>query len=433
MMARSRRSRLVGGGTGGVAPVTSPVRNGAVILLLLIVFLPLILYFRSAVVDHATDPSSVGVGLVRTAGAVGVAGFLPGDTSLRRTRLLHATSPSTTRDLAREVRPCNTGDDVDVGTPPRCDACVAHACRDALIFAFRPVVYFNTAEKFFPCTIEQFLADSRLVCRRHDNGVGVDVGAHDDVVYADYGELTTENIQAVTEAAVTASACGRAPHDLMIEIRDAAHAGHNRSTLDHVPVYAHVYDDRAQNSIVVQYVFLYAYNGAQRVARIDFGAHKGDVEHVTVFINKTSERVAAIYFAAHGTGTGRLVKNEEDDGRGIRAAEEAPGNRHRGRGRLKFEGLRPVVYAARWSHASYEKKGSFPQGRPRTGSALLDHVSAYNDMTDDTGVKWRPESVVVIDESTGWNTFPGNLGGGLGANKGPRAPSRQTGWYGQGL
>ena len=272
----------------------------------------------------------------------------------------------------------------------------AHAAC-SLLLKYRPVVYFNTAEKYFPVTIEEFLANSRLV--RSNNKAAV---------LKNYGEITTQNIGSFNEA-FGGGAAGP-PEDLMVEIQDSVHRGHDQNTLDEVPVYVHAYDDPSTNSLVAQYVFLYAYNGAQHVAGQDFGAHKGDVEHVSVFIDKTTHEITKIYFAAHNTGNGRLVT--------------------RASGGLQFEGSRPVVYSARWSHASYEKKGKFPQGRATTGS-VIDKVSTYDDMTDDTGTKWRPDTVVVIDDTTGWNAFKGNLGGGK--DRGPRAPLQQKGWYGKGL
>jgi hypothetical protein len=260
-----------------------------------------------------------------------------------------------------------------------------------LLMKYRPVIYLNTSEKYFPLTIQEFLASSQLV------------RCNNKTVLKDYGGITPENIASFnTEFA--------APEDLMVEIRESAHNGHDPHTLAQVPVYVHVYDHPATNSIVAQYVFLYAYNGAQRIAGMDFGAHKGDVEHVSVFIDKTTHTLTHMYFAAHNTGTGRLVPRD----------------------RIKFYhgGTHPVVYSARWSHASYEKSGKFPQGRAHTGS-VVDSVSMYDDMTDDTGVHWRPNTVVVIDNTTGWNVFKGTLGGGR--ERGPRAPSQQKGWYGKGL
>ena len=260
-----------------------------------------------------------------------------------------------------------------------------------LLMKYRPVIYLNTSEKYFPLTIEEFLANSQLV------------RCNNKTVLKDYGDITPENMASFnTEFA--------APEDLMVEIRESAHNGHDPNTLSQVPVYVHVYDHPATNSIVAQYVFLYAYNGAQRIAGMDFGAHKGDVEHVSVFIDKTTHALTHMYFAAHNTGNGRLVPRD----------------------RIKFYhgGTHPVVYSARWSHASYEKSGKFPQGRAHTGS-VVDSVSMYDDMTDDTGVHWRPNTVVVISNTTGWNTFKGTLGGGK--DRGPRAPSQQKGWYGNGL
>lgn len=260
-----------------------------------------------------------------------------------------------------------------------------------LLMKYRPVIFLNTSEKYFPLTIQEFLASSQLV------------RCNNKTVLKDYGDITPENIASFNTEFV-------APEDLMVEIRESAHNGHDPNTLAQVPVYVHVYDHPATNSIVAQYVFLYAYNGAQRIAGMDFGAHKGDVEHVSAFIDKSTHALTHMYFAAHNTGNGRLVPRD----------------------RIKFYhgGTHPVVYSARWSHGSYEKSGRFPQGRAHTGS-VVDSVSMYDDMTDDTGVHWHPNTVVVIDNTTGWNVFKGTLGGGR--EKGPRAPSQQKGWYGKGL
>ena len=337
--------------------------GGLLLVALVVVLVPFILHWtagdksQASLVPPPADPS------------------VPSDPS-------DPSDPSVPSDPA----PCDNSDDA---------ACAA-ALTDALLLKYRPVVYLNTAEKFFPVSIEDFLANSRLV--RSNN----------KAVLKDYGEITTQNIGSFND--VYGGAGGGPAEDLMVEIRDSAHPGTARDRLHEVPVYVAAYDDPSTNSLVAQYVFLYAYNGAQHVAGQDFGAHKGDVEHVSVFIDKTTHEITQIYFAAHNTGNGRLVTRDS--------------------GRLQFEGAQPVVYSARWSHASYEKKGKFPQGRAHTGS-VIDKVSTYDDMTDDTGAKWRPDTVVVIDDTTGWNTFKGNLGGG--ADRGPRAPLQQKGWYGKGL
>lgn len=259
------------------------------------------------------------------------------------------------------------------------NTCVANTCVNSLLYNLRPVIYLNTAEKFFPTSIEEMIQVSSLTL-----GGGPILMAQ--------GTVNMDNIASLnTKFDPTASPPG---HDLRLNVSNDSHGGHNTATIDEVPVYVYSYE--TDTSIIAQYIFIYNYNGAQKIAGMDFGQHPGDIEHISVFIDKTTEKITQIYFAEHGTGDGMMVQASD----------------------IIFEGDRPRIYSARWSHASYPKAGKWPV------KAAHD---IYNDMTDDTGVHWYPNTIVPIDDKTPWNQFNGNFGG----NGGPRSPLSQ-GWWGNG-
>lgn len=271
-------------------------------------------------------------------------------------------------------------------------SCVDGVCVD-LKYKFRPIIKFNSAEKFFPTSIESMLSVSSLT-----------LGTSSTVLVS-AGGITTENIATFNN--IYDAGSNPPGYNLRITVPEAYHRGdasfenavatQQLNVTNSVPIYVHQYDLDAA-TMVIQYIILYNYNGSQKLPIIgDVGMHKGDVEHVSVYVDKNTQKITNIYFAAHATGSGMFVA--------------ASG--------VQFEGDRPIVYAARSSHASYPAKNRYP---------VQDAFGLYEDVTDDTGVHWYTENIIVIDENTPWNQFKGNLGG----SGGPRSPMSQ-GWWNTGL
>ena len=237
---------------------------------------------------------------------------------------------------------------------------------DSMAYRLRPHVWFNTAEKYYPTSIENMLAVSYLVDGTTPlvmNPIPEDMGLYD----LRFG-----------------------PNRLTISIPEDAHGGINRYILNSLaPMYYHPY--LTTQHLVLQYMFLYNFNGATRVAGFDNGAHDGDLEHVGVFVNLVTGLIDHVIMGVHGY------------------SETWSGDE------LQFIEQRLKVYSAINSHASY----------PRAGEFCNENVAlcVVKEKTDNTGAHWDPVQLVLVDRDTPWNQFMGNYGRG-----GPRAPFVQR-WY----
>ena len=266
-----------------------------------------------------------------------------------------------------------------------------------LYYKFRPILYFNSAEKFFPSSIEYILENSTLT------------RGSDKTILLGLGKINTTNIGEFNDKydkdSNPSSNPPRSGYNLRINDIEDIHYGDNsfrttttkKNLVNDVPIYVntHNIDD---STLLIQYIFVYPYNGSQRILGRNYGMHPGDIEHISVLVDKNKEKIIKIFFGAHKTGV---------DGQDMKVDDK----------NLQFIGDRPVVYIARSSHATYpyHKKGGWP---------VKSANKIYNDMVDDGGVHWYTEKIVVIDDKTPWNTFRGNIGG----SGGPRAPLYQ-GWW----
>lgn len=270
--------------------------------------------------------------------------------------------------------------------------CDNQSCKH-LSYKFKPIIYFNSAEKFFPTSIENMLSVSSLTLGDDKN------------ILVKPGDITTNNIGTFNSKYDPSST--PQGYNLRINVSEKSHEGdpsfkesvNNKQMkiTNNVPIYVHYYD-LDKSTMVIQYMFLYNYNGSHKFPILgDLGQHPGDLEHISVYVDKNTEKITKIYFAAHSTETGMFINASN----------------------IQFEEDRPIIYAARSSHASYPSKGHF---------SVNAAYGLYDDVTDDTGLHWYTENIVFIDENTPWNQFKGNLGG----KGGPRTPMSQ-GWWNKGI
>ena len=119
----------------------------------------------------------------------------------------------------------------------------------------------------------------------------------------------------------------------------------------------------------IQYIAMYAYNGAQTEGSTDIGTHEGDIEHVTVRVTAHGELIA-VWYAAHGP----------QDGAWVPAAEVQT---DKATGRL-------IVYVARGSHAAYPMPGKWWYVQ------LLQNADFAIDSTAKGGAVWAPTAVHII-------------------------------------
>src|SRR5205085_3523375 len=161
-------------------------------------------------------------------------------------------------------------------------------------------------------------------------------------------------------------------------------------------IYGHAAHDE-QGRIWLQYWFFYYYNDK---AFFGIGLHEGDWEMIQIRLDPSGKPNVATY-AQHRQGERAAWKDVEQE-------EEAP------------EGLAPVVYSARGSHASYFRRGLYLEA-----PVVPDH-------NDAAGKRVRPDVLVISDGTPGWAQWPGRWGSTPKRNAfesdSPRGPREHSQW-----
>ncbi|KAF1366085.1 hypothetical protein EJ07DRAFT_161129 [Lizonia empirigonia] len=147
---------------------------------------------------------------------------------------------------------------------------------------------------------------------------------------------------------------------------------------------------------------------------LEFGTHVGDWEHVMLRFGTAGSAPEALWYSQHGNGQAFRYGAVEKDG----------------------DGVRPVVYVARGSHANYAIPGTHAHGIPNVdlpGGALEDYA--------DKGRRWDARGsswVYAFDAESGKFTAYGDapvawLGfeGRWGDQEYPKSDRRQVDLFGQ--
>jgi hypothetical protein len=160
----------------------------------------------------------------------------------------------------------------------------------ALIKRFTPVIWIHPDEKYFPCSIEWLLQHSKLV---------------------DFNTNTTISPVTQRDLYTIAQTYGfgrRADGDVVLSWSEDMYKG--QTPLSSVPCYALVRE--TNDYIYISYIFLFAYNGEYSILGLaEAGMHPGDIEHITVEVDKRTDALHRVYFSAHGTKDGRWVPANE--------------------------------------------------------------------------------------------------------------------------
>lgn len=150
---------------------------------------------------------------------------------------------------------------------------------------------------------------------------------------------------------------------------------HPSQMIKDVPFYVGVFH-KENNITILQYCFLYPINPGYICGA---GFHNGDLEHVTIVIDREREIIKKVYYATHSSAQGSWFPAD--------ACEYMYPNRIK-------------VYVAIGSNASYYEPGCYPR------IACL-----ANDVCPSTGVLWDPQSVKVVSIMTDpWIYWAGNFG-----------------------
>lgn len=230
-----------------------------------------------------------------------------------------------------------------------------------LLNKYSPILYLHSEEDYFPSTINFILENSFL--QKKDNTKLLDSPLFSSTLYDSYkGEEGRD-----TEIVLTSSS-------LKVGQKDK---------LNSIPIYGLA--KIINNKTHLFYNFIYPYNGAKNVVGLrDVGAHFGDIEHITVVLNSDNS-ISELFYSAHGSSEGRWLKPTD----------------------VTFEGDRPIVYVAKYSHASYPKEG-----------VVFRFFGFGNDYTN-KGIKWNPQVVRLYEDTDtvnfnkntmGWMYYRGNIG-----------------------
>ncbi len=180
-------------------------------------------------------------------------------------------------------------------------------------------------------------------------------------------------------------------HDYVVDAR----AMHARPGYAH-HVYGHAVLDR-RGALWLQYWFFYYYNDK---AFLFSGLHEGDWEMIQLRLTGDGQPDVVTY-AQHTDGEGGTWRDVEQDAGPV--------------------GPVPAVYSARGSHASYFRRGTYPEA-----PIVPDH-------NDGRGPRVRPTLTLLSDDQPGWAGWPGRWGstrarvGPFGANS-PRGPREHLQW-----
>lgn len=232
---------------------------------------------------------------------------------------------------------------------------------------FAPIVFLSASEKYLPCSVDHYLTNSALMNR---SGVVIP-----------RGDVKATDLPTQPEAS-----------DWSLDCAQEAWRGADANTLADIPFYARVIE--GEQTYEIAYIFFYAYNGAFNVfniSKLEAGAHQADLEHVSVFVSKSTMEVEKVYYSAHGANEGEWVMRPD----------------------LVMEDGRVVVYSARGSHATYPSSGT-----------IWRCVGAINDHTD-KGLAWNPKKTILVDNDTPWNQFSGCMGFPDAVS----APMRKSWWW----
>jgi hypothetical protein len=154
----------------------------------------------------------------------------------------------------------------------------------------------------------------------------------------------------------------------------------------HPVIYAHVATEEGRRGIALQYWFFYYFNEFNNL-------HEGDWEMIQLLFDAATVEEAltqepvAVAFAQHSGG------------------ESAPW----GAPKLEKDGVRPIVYASRGSHASYYGPGLW-LGWGQDGSGLGCDVTNNDPVRIDPEVRLIPNAIDAADDPFAWVTFSGHWG-----------------------
>lgn len=230
---------------------------------------------------------------------------------------------------------------------------------------FAPIIYFHPNERYFPVSIDFLLKNSTL---------------------KNFLDNTTIEKPSQTDLYSLAEKYEFKPKsDGEIILSIDPYIKYGEHPIKNVPIYA-IYRTK-NDKIYLTYIILLAHNGDYNILGLaNVGSHPGDLEHITLELNK-DKQLLNIFYSAHGLEDGRIVK-----------AKDVP-----------MENGKIVAYAALNGHGLYPSEGfAF-----RFGGIANDYL--------EKGIRWEPnvfelfsKDNPLFDKNTmGWTVYNGRIGGNL--------------------
>lgn len=184
---------------------------------------------------------------------------------------------------------------------------------DKLLDKYKPIIYFHSDEKYFPCNADYFVKNSYLI----KNNKIVD------------NKMTQTKLSMIQEN-----------NDTFIQpINDTIIYGFNYNYED-APLYYFIRHEPLTNKLFIYFFLFFAYNGSYNILNIaNIGQHYNDVEHFTYQIDLNTNKLERIFFSAHGKNEGIWKDYNQIEFE------------------LKDTKERPILYCAKNSHGFYYKNG----------------------------------------------------------------------------
>lgn len=279
------------------------------------------------------------------------------------------------------------------------------ATAQTLLNTFSPVVYLSSLELYFPCSMDWYLARSRLF---HSNVVQISQPTAAQLPVQRYLDELSCLIPYQPGTTVTTFIQN---HHYRLKVSDYSAY---RGLMPHPPVtpqapfYGAVIDNLAKNATDLLYMFCYGYNGMVGNDYIGVGVHEGDWEHVIIRLDRTKSRIIGVYCQAHASddpfSTWYYPQGVDKDH--YYTCYGSSG--------------RPVIYFAAQSHASYTTPGEHQIGKSSWKG---------NDKTDQ-GWLWNAATNVVMVSmpETPWLQYGGRWGGTESLTASSPDPPAAQGW-----
>jgi hypothetical protein len=222
---------------------------------------------------------------------------------------------------------------------------------------YSPLLFFHPDEKHFPVSIEQYIDNSDLYYKNNDL-IGIK------------NTYNIENLPDLIEPYTDQGINNLSFYPDLKSIPD------NSKNLENVPYYTVI--TRKENYYLIQYHFIYAYNGAYNILGcIKTGEHNGDLEHLSIQVEPNNGNILKAYFARHRSSEGRWYESKD----------------------CIIKDNHIQVYVALNGHGIYNKPGIHCR-----------FFSFANDYTSSEGLLWWSKNIIIVDDNTKWIFLKINLG-----------------------